>query len=85
MRIFQPYFCGQDPECIVVGSREALAKAKRNIELWYPVVGILEDLKTTLMVLEKKLPKYFSGVSELYYKDLKGKIFILRMCSQVLY
>ena len=38
------YLCGQDPECRVVGSKEALAKAKANVEESYAVVGVLELL-----------------------------------------
>ena len=46
--------------------------AKANIEHWYPVVGILEDLQMTLFVLENKLPLFFKGASNIYFNELKG-------------
>jgi len=66
-----PYFCGQQDECSVLQSKWALETAKANIEQWYPVVGILEDLQMTLFVSENKLPLYFKGASRIYYKELK--------------
>ena len=53
-------------------SKWALETAKANIEKWYPVVGILEDLQMTLFVLEHKLPLYFKGASNIYFNELKG-------------
>ena len=69
---FQPYFCGQYDECSLVQSKWALEKAKSNIEAFYPVVAVLEDLDNTFFVLENKLPKFFSGISKLYYETLKS-------------
>jgi dermatan/chondrotin sulfate uronyl 2-O-sulfotransferase UST len=66
-----PYFCGQQDECSVLQSKWALETAKANIEHWYPVVGILEDLQMTLFVLENKLPLFFKGASHIYFNELK--------------
>ena len=44
------YLCGQESFCREVGSREALARAKRNVEQAYPVVGVIEQLDATLVV-----------------------------------
>jgi len=66
-----PYFCGQQDECSVLQSKWALETAKANIERWYPVVGILEDLQMTLFVLENELPLYFKGASHTYFRQLK--------------
>ena len=44
-----------------------------NIELHYPVVGILEDMNSTLTILQTKLPMYFRDVIDLYTNTLKGK------------
>ena len=68
---FQPYFCGQLLECRRLGSTWALEEAIRNIEEYYPVVGILENLVGTFQVLEAKLPRFFSGLEQLYL-DLEG-------------
>jgi dermatan/chondrotin sulfate uronyl 2-O-sulfotransferase UST len=72
IKFFQPYFCGQSDECSVINSKWALNKAKENIENWFPVVGILEDLETTFVILENKLPQFFQGLSKLYYENLNG-------------
>jgi len=55
-----------------------LARAKKNIELFYPVVGVLEMLNSTLTVLEKKIPLFFKGVTETYYDQLLGMKFDLK-------
>ena len=47
-----------------------------NIELHYPVVGILEDMNSTLRILQTKLPIYFRDVTDLYTNTLKGKCVI---------
>ena len=66
------YLCGQESFCREVGSKEALVKAKRNVEAAYPVVGVIEQLDATLTVLEKRLPYFFQGARNLYYGKLKG-------------
>lgn len=48
-------------------SPEALQKAKRAVEENYAVVGVLEDLNTTLTVLEHYVPRFFRGVSQVYH------------------
>ena len=60
------FFCGSAPECKVVGSRAALQKAKYNAEKYYSVIGVVSDLESSLSVMEHYLPKYFSGVSQIY-------------------
>ena len=60
------YLCGQESFCREVGSKEALVKAKRNVEAGYPVVGVIEQLDATLTVLEKRLPYFFQGARNLY-------------------
>ena len=69
----QPYFCGQSDECMIVGSKLALDRAKANINRWFPVVAVLERMTQSLRVLEYFLPKFFSGASRVYSQDLKGE------------
>ena len=45
----------------------ALERAKRAVEQHYAVVGILEDLNSTLTVLEHYVPRFFSGASNVYW------------------
>lgn len=55
-------------------SAEAIEKAKRVVDEHYAVVGVLEDMNTTLTVLEHYIPKFFKGAIEIYYSKC---IFIL--------
>ena len=43
----------------------ALQKAKLNIERYFPVVPVLEYLKESLRLLEKLIPEYFEGATEI--------------------
>lgn len=62
-----PYFCGQDERCLLLNEPWALQKAKTNIERYYAVVGVVEEMNTTLKVLEATLPRFFKGALEVYY------------------
>lgn len=53
-------------------SKGALERAKYNVETQYSVVGVLEDLNTTLAVLEKYIPRFFAGATEIYYNEIKN-------------
>ena len=59
-----------------MGSKEALRRAKKNVEQVFPVVGVIEHLDSTLRLLERRLPRFFQGVRDLYYGKLKGEIFL---------
>ena len=48
----------------MVNDEWALEQAKQNIERYYEVVGLVEMLAETIAVLEKRLPKFFSGASD---------------------
>ena len=58
---------------MALSSRWALDRAKENMERSYPVVGFLEDLTITLKVLERALPRFFSGVGKLYSEEMNSK------------
>ena len=60
------YFCGSAPECRTLGNYQALNVAKYNAEKYYSVIGITEQMRISLAVLEKYLPKFFSGFLSLY-------------------
>ncbi|XP_008395974.1 uronyl 2-sulfotransferase a isoform X1 [Poecilia reticulata] len=60
-----PYFCGQHPKCREPGVW-ALERAKQNVLENYLLVGILEELEDVLLMLERLLPHYFSGVLDIY-------------------
>ena len=63
------HFCGHEPVCRLFNNPEALQIAKANIEKYYPVVGITENMNMTLQVLEHKMPEYFLGATEMYNAD----------------
>lgn len=44
-----------------------MQKAKENVEKYYAVVGVLEELNMTLTVLEHYLPKFFAGALDVYW------------------
>ena len=56
-------FCGQEPVCKLFNNPEALQLAKKNVEKYFGVVGIMENMNMTLSVAEKKMPQYFVPVS----------------------
>lgn len=45
----------------------ALERAKLAVEKHYAVVGVLEDMNTTLTVLENYIPRFFQGATNVYY------------------
>lgn len=57
-------FCGHDSLCKTFNSFDVLQRAKANVEMAYPIVGVLEDVNKTLDLLEKKLPHIFLGASK---------------------
>ena len=53
------FYCGHEPECDEFGSEAALSIAKRNVEKYFAVVGVLESLDKSLEVLEHYVPRFF--------------------------
>ena len=68
------FFCGHDTVCMPFNSVGALEQAKYAVEKQYAVVGVLEDLNVTLSVLEKYIPKYFDGATDIYWKNIHNHI-----------
>lgn len=61
----------------------ALERAKQNVLENYLLVGILEELEDVLLLLERLLPHYFSGVLNIY--KTPGGCFLygwLKYCSR---
>ena len=57
-------FCGHDLACAAFNSEEVLQRAKANVDKFYPVVGVLENLNQSLAVMEHKLPHVFKGATK---------------------
>ena len=72
---FQAFFCGYDNICSWFNgySAVALARAKRNIEKWFPVVGVLEELHDSLRVMERVVPGLYKGALEIQKKKEAAK------------
>ena len=60
-----------DHECDRFGNSKALALAKRNVEKYYAVVGVLEKMQESLEVLENYVPAFFKNARNVYQKMLK--------------
>jgi len=63
-----PYFCGNYPGCMS-RSRWAVERAKHNIDNNYLFVGTIEDLDTSLEILEYIAPQYFKNAKKLYHEN----------------
>ncbi|KAF2901601.1 hypothetical protein ILUMI_04588 [Ignelater luminosus] len=64
------FFCGHDEACTPFNTQGALQKAKMAVEQHYAVVGVLEDLNSTLTVLEHYVPRFFKGAFEVYWDEI---------------
>ncbi|XP_055609660.1 heparan sulfate 2-O-sulfotransferase pipe [Uranotaenia lowii] len=64
------FFCGHEEECLPFNSQGALERAKYAVESQYAVVGVLEDLNTTLAVMERYIPKFFAGAADVYFNEV---------------
>ena len=63
------HFCGHLPICQQFNNKEAFSIAKSNVEKYYSVVGITENMQETLTVMEARLPRFFAGAYETYFND----------------
>nr|CAD7464524.1 unnamed protein product [Timema tahoe] len=66
------FFCGHSDACTPFNTVGALQRAKHAVERHYAVVGILEDLNSTLTVLEHYVPRFFKGASQVYWASSEG-------------
>ena len=75
MDFFQiSYFCGMSKVCDDFGSPEALELAKRNVERYYSVVGVVEKMSESLQVLENYVPAYFQYARKIYKEIMKEEV-----------
>ena len=62
------FFCGHDELC-KTPNRDALDKAKRNIERFYMFVGLSSNMDDVIFILETYLPAYFKGAQDFWQKQ----------------
>lgn len=66
------FFCGHSENCMPFNTMGALERAKTSLEKHYAVVGVLEDVNTTLTVLENYVPLFFDGATEIYWDQINS-------------
>lgn len=69
-----PFFCGQSFNCWIPGSEWALEQAKRNLLNEYLVVGVTEEMRDFVSLLEVVLPRFFAGVTAMYDEGSKSHL-----------
>ena len=50
-------------------SPAAISLAKANVERWFAVVGITEEMELSLRVMEREVPEIFTGMLDTYKED----------------
>ena len=68
------YFCGSAPICKFGGNFDVLQRAKYNVEAYYSLVGLTNDLKRSFELLEVFLPAFFSGMLILTWFNLSSNL-----------
>ncbi|XP_015608993.1 heparan sulfate 2-O-sulfotransferase pipe isoform X2 [Cephus cinctus] len=66
------FFCGHSEKCTPFNTVGALERAKLAVEKHYAVVGVLEDVNTTLTVLENYIPAFFQGATDVYWDQVNS-------------
>lgn len=69
-----PFLCGHDPACWEVGNSWALEEAKRNLQKYYFLVGVTEELIDFVEVLENVLPRFFKGAYNFFLHNNKSHL-----------
>ncbi|CAL8089562.1 unnamed protein product [Calicophoron daubneyi] len=76
-----PFFCGHAAYCKIPGNPAAVESAKQHFTENYLFVGLTEAFEDSVHILEKLLPQFFSGASNLlktsdrwHLRRTKGKL-----------
>ena len=67
------FFCGMSPDCDIFGSVKALEIAKKNVDQYFAVVGVLEQMQESLQVLENYVPAFFKDARKVYKTMMKER------------
>lgn len=60
------YFCGHHNFCRIVGHQGALQIAKQVVSEEYSVVGLLDHMDTSLLLMETLVPRFLTGALKVY-------------------
>ena len=63
------WFCGSSLSCRALADPTALATALTVLERDFVVVGVLEEMEKTMVVLECLLPDYMKGLNSLWKEN----------------
>lgn len=67
------FFCGNNPDCISFNSKTALNIAKQNVEQFYSVVGVLEQLDKSIDIIEAYIPKFYKSAKKIFQAQNSSK------------
>lgn len=67
------FFCGHHHDCDVFEGEANLARAKENVERYFAVVGVLEELGKSLELLEEYVPFYFRNARNVFDEVMKNQ------------
>ncbi|KAL7059848.1 hypothetical protein AAHC03_013972 [Spirometra sp. Aus1] len=68
-----PFLCGSDWYCSIPGNRMALHVAKRRLVDDYLLVGVTENFKAFMLLLETLLPRFATGLQQTANVTRAGK------------
>ncbi|XP_066963123.1 LOW QUALITY PROTEIN: uncharacterized protein [Macrobrachium rosenbergii] len=60
------YFCGHQKFCRIIGNRDSVQMAKHIVSKEYSVVGLVEHMDLSLLLLETLVPRFMEGATEIY-------------------
>ena len=61
------------PDCDVFESKKAFQRAKENVEKYYAVVAVLEEMNKSLFVFEKYIPRFFRSARNVYEQVMRER------------
>lgn len=73
MTYIRDYFCGHN--CNAKYRTESVTVAKKHIDDYYVLVGLIEEFEATLLLLEVFLPSYFKGARDAWEKVRKKEAY----------
>ena len=64
---------------------DSLSRAKRNVEQYYQLVGVCEEMDKFIKLVEFGLPDYFAGAHKIYGVKSKSSEILISLLLLLLY